>query len=113
MMKLMDFIEVLEKMVNSKTIYVKGGFGAPGNAKNKERYAKSDPKRAASINAASADTFFFDCAGCIKGALWGWTGDKNKTYGGAVYCSNGVPDKNENMIDCCYNVSTDFSKLEI
>lgn len=44
------------------------------------------------INAASADTFGFDCVCLIKGVLWGWHGDKNAVYGGATYTSNGVPD---------------------
>ena len=39
---------------NKKTIYVQGCFGAPMNAKNKERYTKADPKRAAEIMAADA-----------------------------------------------------------
>ena len=34
------------------------------------------------INAASADTFGFDCVCLIKGLLWGWCGDKSKTYEG-------------------------------
>ena len=50
----------------------------------------------------------------IKGILWGWNGDAGKTYGGAKYASNGVPDTNaDGMIQLCKEVSTDFSKIEV
>lgn len=54
----------------------------------------------------------FDCIGLIKGVLWGWNGDTEKVYGGAVYASNGVPDLSADaMIGKCSNVSTDFSSI--
>ena len=66
------------------------------------------------INAATIDTFGFDCVNLIKSILWGWSGDTSKTYGGAKYLSNGVPDTNaDGMIQLCSNVSTDFSKIEV
>ena len=50
--------------------------------------------------------------GLIKGLLWGWTGDPSKTYGGARYASNGVPDIGEDeMIRRCAGVSADFSGI--
>ena len=56
----------------------------------------------------------FDCVNTTKGILWGWTGDESKDKGGAVHGSNGVPDTNaDGMIQQCYDVSTDFSKIEI
>lgn len=108
--------------LNYKTLYVMGCFGAPLTAANKKRYinngsaggynARSDRK--AIINAASADTFGFDCVCLIKGVLWGWNGDKGKSYGGASYATNGVPDINADaMINKCKGVSTDFTHLEI
>ncbi len=107
---------------NYKTLYVMGCFGAPLTPANKLRYinnkayygynAKADRK--AMINAASADTFGFDCVCLIKGLLWGWNGDTNKVYGGAGYCVNGVPDIGaDTMITRCSDVSTDFSRIEI
>lgn len=102
-----------------KTLYVMGCFGAPLTAKNKKRYTNNHaynrkPERTAMINAASEDTFGFDCVCLIKGLLWGWNGDKTKTYGGASYCTNGVPDIGADaMIRKCSEVSTDFSKLEV
>ena len=70
---------------NYKTLYVMGCFGAPMTDANKKRYinngasdgynARSDRK--AMIQAATADTFGFDCVCLIKGILWGWCGDAN------------------------------------
>ena len=95
-----------------KTLYVMGCFGAPMTAANKKRYTKNNPyntdaDRTRMINAATADTFGFDCVCLIKGILWGWTGDKSKAYGGAQYASNGVPDIGaDSMIARCTGVST-------
>jgi hypothetical protein len=94
-----------------------GCFGAPLNEENKKRYCQNDSynqqaTRKAMIQAASADTFGFDCVCLIKGILWGWSGDVNKSYGGAIYASNGVPDiSTEVMITKCSNLSTDFTSL--
>ena len=107
---------------NYKTLYVMGCFGAPMTAANKQRYINNgshnsynkQAARAKMINAASADTFGFDCVCLIKGVLWGWNGSKTATYGGAKYVCNGVPDINaDQMINVCKNISTDFSKIEI
>lgn len=105
--------------LNYKTLYVMGCFGAPMNSTNKKRYCSNHTynkaaARQAMINAASADTFGFDCVCLIKGLLWGWCGDKNKVYGGAGYAVNGVPDIGaDSMIGVCKDVSTDFSKIEV
>lgn len=104
---------------NYKTLYVMGCFGAPMTAANKARYTKNhtynkNTTRTKMINAASADTFGFDCVCLIKGLLWGWCGDKSKTYGGAVYKDNGVPDEGaDTMITRCSGISNDFTKIEI
>lgn len=104
--------------LNHKTLYVMGCFGAPMTAANKARYTQNNkynrrPERTAMINAATDDTFGFDCVCLIKGLLWGWNADKTKTYGGASYASNGVPDYGaDTMINVCTGVSTDFSKIE-
>lgn len=104
---------------NYKTLYVMGCFGAPMNSTNKKRYTTNhsynkQASRTKMINAASSDTFGFDCVCLIKGVLWGWNGDKNKVYGGATYTSNDVPDIGaDSMISVCSNISTDFSKIEV
>lgn len=119
-MKASEFVKKLEDVAkNYKTLYVMGCFGAPMNSKNKTRYCSNHSynKQAARtkyIQAATADTFGFDCVCLLKGILWGWNGDKNKTYGGAVYKANGVPDTNANgMIKLCSDLSTDFSSIEV
>lgn len=120
---MMTNIELVNKLKdiakNYKTLYVMGCFGAPMTASNKKRYTQNNeynrrPERMAMINAASADTFGFDCGCLIKGVLWGWHGDKNAVYGGATYASNGVPDIGaDSMIKVCKNVTTDFSHIEV
>lgn len=116
----LEFVKIAKDIVNNyKTLYVMGCFGAPLNAANKKRYINEDgynrqPARAAMIRAASSDTFGFDCVCLIKAILWGWNGNTNRVYGGAIYASNGVQDINANaMINFCKNVSTDFSKIDI
>lgn len=53
-----------------------------------------------------------DCVCSVKGLLWGFKADKNKTHGGAVYGSNGVKDFTCNgALNYCTNVSQDFSKI--
>lgn len=119
-MKASDFVAKLKDIAtNHKTLYVMGCFGAPMTTANKKRYIdhhpyNKQPARVKLINAASADTFGFDCVCLIKGVLWGWSGDKSKIYGGAKYATNGVPDVDANaMINLCSEVSTDFSNVEI
>ena len=118
-MKASDLVNKVKDIANNyKTLYVYACFGAPMTQRNKERYTNNcdynrQPSRKAKILSASNDTFGFDCVNLIKGVLWGWNGDINKTYGGAVYCSNGVPDTNANGMfqDYCYNKTNDFSNI--
>lgn len=119
-MKASEFVKKLEDIAkNHKTLYVMGCFGAPMTKVNKTRYINhhkynQQAARIKCINAATDDTFGFDCVNLIKGVLWGWNGDKKKTYGGAKYNVKGVPDTNaDGMIKMCSNVTTDFSKIEV
>lgn len=119
-MKASQFVDIAKDIAtNYKTLYVYGCFGAPLNATNKKRYTNNydynkRADRKAKILAASDDSFGFDCVCLIKGILWGWKGDKNKTYGGAVYGSNGVPDTNANGMfnNYCYDKSSNFSNVK-
>lgn len=113
-------VETARKIATeNKTLYVMGGFGAPLNKANRERYTGPNaneynrrPERKAMILAASDDTFAFDCVGLIKGILWGWSGKLDKVYGGAKYASNGVPDLGaDTMITKCSGISTNFSGI--
>ena len=111
-----DFIRLLEDISKMKTYYIKGGFGHVLKASNKKRLIdqyKYNKDRADKINALDPSTFAFDCCGLIKGALWGFTGDRVKTYGGAVYKANGLDDVNESgLLKLCKNVTTDLNKKE-
>jgi len=104
---------------NSKTLYIRGCFGAPMNESNQKRYTNNHsynrkPERTAKIRAADGDTFGFDCVCFVKGLLWGWAADASKVYGGAVYKSNEVPDINaDTMITKCEAVSEDFSDIQV
>lgn len=113
-----EFVKKAKDIANNyKTLYVLGCFGSPMNATNKKRYTRNysyNKSRASIINVASSDTFGFDCVCLIKGILWGWNGNVNKTYGGAIYGSNGVPDVGADaMMNYCTNVSTNFNNIEI
>lgn len=117
-MKASEFIAKLQNIVdNYKTLYVMGCFGAPMTPTNKKRYTQNhkynkQASRTKMINAASSDTFGFDCVCLIKGVLWGWNGNASKTYGGAGYACNGVPDIGaDTMITKCSGVSTNFSNI--
>ena len=104
---------------NYKTVYALGCFGWPMNTANQNRAVQSyaynqNADRESKIRGASEDTFAFDCVGMIKALLWGWKGCTEKPYGGAVYVSNGVPDKNANqMMGLCLEPSTEFSSIQV
>lgn len=110
-----EFITKLLHAVNCRTLYVKGGFGLTLNAKGKERAINSydyNKKRADLINAMPNDSFGFDCCGLVKGVIWGFTGDPKKTYGGAVYKSNGLDDVSElGLINLCSDRSKDMNNI--
>lgn len=120
MMKSSELVaKVTDIAKHYKTLYVMGCFGAPLTASNKARYIKNHTYNMAAarvkmINAATEDTFGFDCVNLIKAVLWGWTGDKTKAYGGAKYATNGVPDIGaDTMITKCKDVSASgWDKLD-
>jgi len=117
---------LVEKVVdiakNYKTLYIMGCFGAPMTGGNVTRYCTNhsynkQAARTAMIKAAANQdppVYGFDCCNLIKGVLWGWCGDPAKTYGGAVYKSNDVPDLGaDTMIKYCTKVTTDFSSITV
>ena len=120
-MKASELIQKLREIErNHKTLYVMGCFGAPLTGGNVTRYCQNhtynkQAARTAMIKAAANKTppvFGFDCVNLIKGILWGWRGDASKTYGGAAYKVNGVPDIGaDSMIQVCKDVSTDFRTI--
>lgn len=121
MMKVTEFVAKAKDIATKyKTLYIMGCFGSPMSATNKKRYTTNhsynkQSSRKNKINKVSTDTFGFDCVCLIKGILWGWNGATNKTYGGAVYGSNGVPDVGADtmMSKHCKDVSTNFSNIQV
>lgn len=116
-MKVADFIDKVYLAVNSKTLYVMGGWGYPLNENNKARTQSNSynqrAERKSKIYAASADTFAFDCCGLCKAVLWGWDAETDKRNGGATY-ADGMPDwdAKEIMFKGCTDPSTDFSSVD-
>lgn len=114
-MKVSEFLEKIQQLPQLKTLYVKGGWGAPLNAYNKRRVINAydyNYQRRAKIEAASADTFAFDCCGIVKSVLWSFSADPSKNNGGAQYKANGVPDLSEaGFLRVCTYVSNDWSKI--
>lgn len=114
-MKQDDFINGLYVALSCKTLYIKGGFGLTLTASGKKRAIASydyNKKRADKINAMPSDSFGFDCCGLIKGVIGGFTGNKNKTYGGAVYNKDNtlgtdrIPDYDETrLFNTCNNIT--------
>ena len=101
-----------------KTAYMLGPWGWPANdrmitrATTQGGSAKTNRQWLARANAVKGKGFLFDCVGLIKGILCGWKGDLSRPYGGAGYACNGVPDYDaKKMIECCREVSTDFSGI--
>lgn len=122
-MKASEFVAKLKDVAqNYKTLYVMGCFGAPLTGGNVSRYCNNhaynkQAARTKMIKAAANQNppvFGFDCVCLIKGILWGWNGNASKTYGGASYAVNGVPDIGaDTMITKCKGVSTNFSNVEV
>ena len=119
---LMTAAELCAKLMdiagNYKTAYMLGPWGWPATSKMIQRAttqgsnAKTNRQWLPQANAIKDKGFLFDCVGLIKGILWGWDGDLSRTYGGAGYACNGVPDYDaKKMIDNCREVSTDFSTI--
>ena len=103
---------------NYMTSYMLGPWGWPANDKMITRAttngsnANTNKQWLTEANAIKGKGFLFDCVGLIKGILWGWCGDLSRTYGGAGYACNGVPDYGaDTMIAKCSDVSTDFSTI--
>lgn len=125
------FLKSLRNVLNYKTLYVHGCFGAPMNSKYKERYKNNtpynrQPERQAMINAAEPDRFGFDCIGLIKAVAGNWCASLTLNYGGTQvnketngisygtahmpdYSANGLFDANNKYM---LNVSKDFHKIK-
>ena len=119
-----SFVSELKKIVNTqKTVYAWGMFGTIITKTRIDEKVKQYPywytkNKINSIFAplynSSIPVFGFDCVGLVKSVLWGFCADPDKTYGGAVYGSCGVPDVSADAMICkCLETSTDFSSIAI
>lgn len=116
-----EFVEkAMDIAENYNTVYMWGTFGHVVKDSLIESKAKQYPERYSDSRQSSLeklvekDYWGFDCVGLIKGILWGWSGNRAKSYGGAVYQANGVPDSSANTIfKKCTEQSSDFSNVEI
>ena len=124
MMKANDFVAKLYSIATTKkTVYAWGMFGSTITKSTVQGKAKQYPywyteRKIDSVFSplygSVTPVWGFDCIGLIKGVLWGWGGNESKTYGGAIYASNGVPDVSADaMIGRCSNVNTDFSSIAV
>lgn len=120
----MTNLELVQKHIdvakNYKTVYMWGVFGSPVTERIIKEKAAQYPawytatKQAQLRQLIGKGYFGFDCVCLTKGLLWGWNANKNATYGGAKYASNGVPDVSANtMITKCKDVSTDFRNIQV
>ena len=124
MIKASDFTTKLYSIASTKkTVYAWGMFGAPITKSMVQAKAKQYPTwyTASKIESvfsplygSNPPVWGFDCIGLIKAVLWGWSGDENKVYGGAVYAYNGVPDVSaDGMIEKCSDVSSNMNSIAV
>lgn len=82
------------------TCYLYGGIGQIVTQSVVNAKAKQYPSFYTSARKANYTQYInsskrywgFDCVNLYKSILWGWNGDASKSFGGAKYASNGVPD---------------------
>lgn len=122
----MNNIEFKNKLIdlvkNHATVYAYGCFGNQITESLINEKAKqypwwySDTKKNELYKYAKLNyvVWGFDCVCMIKSILWGFSADTSKSTGGAIYCSNNVPDLNaDGMIQKCNYISHDFKNIEI
>lgn len=119
-----DFVSKLKSIATTqKTVYAWGMFGSVITKSRVDAKAKQYPywytdNKISTIFSplygSNPPVWGFDCVGLVKGVLWGWNGDANKSYGGAVYASCGVPDASADaMIGKCNDISTNLSDIAV
>lgn len=116
-----SFLKILKSVQRDyKTVYVYGGIGQIVTNSLLAAKAKQYPSfytlnRMAILKKFVGKGYYgFDCVNVIKSILWGWHGDKNHVYGGAIYASNTVPDVSaDGFISLCTGVSSSFKNIQI
>lgn len=119
-MKNREFIEKAKLALSSKTIYMKGVFGAPVTESLIAEKAKQYPgwytaKKVETLKGYAGKGYFaFDCVCLHKAILWGWNAMPKERHGGAAYKSNDVPDFTTESEEKVYadDVSKDFDFVQ-
>ena len=108
-----EFADKAVKLSKQKTAYMLGGFIWPatdGSIKRLLNQCEENYNWVWKANSIKGQGYIGDCVGIIKGILWGFSFDMDRSYGGAVYCSNGVPDIDaDTLITKCSNVTTNLN----
>lgn len=108
-----EFAEKALKLSKQPTVYMFGAFCWPATEKNIKRLLNQYEENYNWLwkaNSIKGQGYIGDCVGIIKGILWGFNFDMDKSYGGAIYCSNGVPDIDaDTLITKCSHVTTNFN----
>lgn len=112
------FLEKLKFAASQPSVYLWGTFGIKLTDSLIAQKAKQYPgryseRRQKELRERTGEFLWaWDCAGLVKGILWGWDGDRDFPYGGGVYESEGVPDVNVSGWERnCHDVSADFTTL--
>lgn len=102
---------------NTKNSYLLGSFGHVATKSNLNRLLNQYPENYNWVGKAQeiiGQGFYFDCCGLIKAIAWGFSGDLDKVYGGAIYGSNNVADWDANtVIANCNNVSSNLNNIMV
>ena len=113
MMNNKTFADKAIKLSKQKIAYMLGAFcwsATESNIKRLLNQYEENYNWLWKANSIKGQGYIGDCVGIIKGILWGFNFDMDKSYGGAVYCSNGVPDIDaDTMINKCLNATTNLN----
>ena len=108
-----EFANKAKKLSQQKTAYMLGAFCWSATENNIKRLLNQYEENYSWLwkaNSIKGQGYIGDCVGIIKGLLWGFDFDMDKSYGGSIYCSNGVPDIDaDTMISRCSNVTTNLN----
>lgn len=109
MMTNAEFVAILEKILNEKTVYMWGTYGQKVTAElinnKRAQYPARYTVRRVELLKQHVGEYAADCCGLIKGVLWGWNPPEKP-----IYRANGVPDVTASgLINSCKVTSTDFS----
>ena len=112
------FLEKLKLAASKPSAYMWGTFGMKItesliNQKERQYPSRYSEGRKDYLRTCTKGLCWaWDCAGLIKGILWGWNADEGFPYGGGAYSSNGVPDTNvSGMKTLCTELSADFTTI--